>query len=237
MPVFRLGNELAFPDPNLAREDGLLAVGGDLSPQRLLIAYSLGIFPWYNPGDPILWWSPDPRFVLFPKELHVPKRLRRFMKKMVFSITFDTAFDQVIEQCAQVRIERGEGTWLVPEMIEAYKVLHSLGLAHSAETWMGGRLVGGLYGVALGRVFFGESMFSLEPDASKSAFVTLMRHLEEWGFALIDCQLHTAHLERFGARHISRQRFLSLLNRLIREPTSAPRIWAQSLGGKEERGN
>ncbi len=229
MPVFRLGEELSFPAPELAREDGLLAVGGDLSPQRLLVAYALGIFPWYNPGDPILWWSPDPRFVLFPHELHVPRRLRRFMRRSPFHITLDHAFGEVIEMCSRVRVERGEGTWLVPEMIEAYKTLHGLGLAHSVETWLEGRLVGGLYGVALGRVFYGESMFMVEPEASKCAFVELVKRLEEWEFGLIDCQLHTHHLERFGARHISRASFLPMLSRLIREPSAAPRSWKMVL--------
>ena len=236
MPVFRLGQEVLFPDPRLAREDGLLAVGGDLSPQRLLVAYSLGIFPWYNPGDPILWWSPDPRFVLFPRELHVPRRLNRFMKRSPFRITFDRAFDEVIQSCASVRLERGEGTWLVPEMIKAYKLLHRLGFAHSVETWWEGELVGGLYGVALGRVFFGESMFSTRPEASKCGLVALVERLLEWGFGLIDCQLHTHHLERFGARHIAREAFISLLSRLIAQGPDAPRSWQEVEGRPGEEG-
>jgi len=219
MPIFSLSKDIAFPPPELAEPDGLLALGGDLSPKRLLLAYRMGIFPWYAKDTPILWWSPDPRLVLFLHELHISHSLRRVLKKGVFRVTFDRAFRQVIEACARVRIEQGEDTWLVPEMIDAYCRLHQLGHAHSVETWREGRLVGGLYGVAIGRVFFGESMFSTASDASKVALVHLARRMARCGYELIDCQVTTNHLKRFGAREIPRSRFLRLLGRLTSQPT------------------
>lgn len=211
MPVFRLTETLRFPPCHYAEPDGLLAVGGDLSAERLLLAYRLGIFPWYGEGMPILWWSPDPRLVLFPGELKVSRSMQRTLKRGVFKVTCDRAFDRVIRQCAEVRERQGEGTWLVAEMIEAYRGLHRQGYAHSVESWVDDELVGGLYGVALGRVFFGESMFALRSDASKAAFVNLVHWLSEWGYELIDCQVTTAHLKRFGAREIPRPIFLTLV--------------------------
>lgn len=222
MPVYLLDEELVFPPAGLSREDGLLAVGGDLSVPRLLLAYRQGIFPWYNPEEPILWWSPDPRLVLKPSRLHVSKRLQRTIHQGRFRITLDTSFKDVIEWCSRIRIEQGKGTWLTPEMIKAYSELHSYGLAHSAEAWQRSRLVGGVYGLAIGRVFFGESMFTRVSDASKAALVTLVRQLEKWDFALIDCQMSTAHLKTFGAGEIARSDFLERLRRLVHLPSGAP---------------
>lgn len=211
MPVFRLTKALLFPPCYYAEPDGLLAVGGDLSPERLLLAYRLGIFPWYSEYTPILWWSPDPRLVLFPQELKVAKSLQRAIKKKLFKVTINKAFRNVIMQCAEVRRNHGEETWIVPEMIDAYCQLHRLGYAHSVESWYQGELVGGLYGVALGRVFFGESMFTKRTDASKVALVYLIRLLHHWQFELVDCQVTTHHLKTFGAREIPRKEFLRRL--------------------------
>lgn len=224
MTVFLLSEDfLGFPDPEHAESDGLLAVGGDLSVERLATAYGKGIFPWYGPGTPILWWSPDPRLVLPPKELHVPRSLRRVINRQTFEISIDTAFSQVVRACACSPRSEGHGTWLVPEMIEAYARLHAAGFAHSFEARKDGKLVGGLYGVALGRAFFGESMFFHAPDASKTTFVWAARLLAHWGYQLIDCQQTTAHLQRFGAFEISRQRFLSKLRKavVLKEPEGA----------------
>ena len=219
MPVQRLGSELVFPPPEQAEPGGLLAVGGDLAPDRLLLAYSLGIFPWYDESLPILWHSPDPRTVLVPHELHVPRSLAKLLRRASFEVTLDTCFPRVIEACAATPRGRGEGTWITEEMRAAYLRLHHLGFAHSAEAWSGGELAGGLYGVALGACFFGESMFTHRPDASKVAFATLVRQLERWGFELIDCQMHTEHLARFGARDWPRARFLRHLRRALRRET------------------
>jgi leucyl/phenylalanyl-tRNA--protein transferase len=217
MPVFRLTRKLSFPPPHLARADGLLAVGGDLSPGRLVLAYRMGIFPWYSQDMPILWWSPDPRLVLYPESLHIPRRLRRTLKQAPFRITFDTAFSEVIGSCAKLRQDR-EGTWIVPEMIRAYCRLHDAGFAHSVEAWSRDQLVGGLYGVSLGRAFFGESMFSRVPDASKVAFVLLVAYLKAKQFDLIDCQVTTEHLLRFGASEVSRSVFLRRLEKSLAHP-------------------
>jgi len=218
VPVFRLDERLIFPPPELA-EDGLLAVGGDLSPDRLLLAYAMGIFPWYEEGQPILWHSPDPRLVLAAHDLHVPRSLGRTLRRGTFRVTFDTAFGQVIDACAHTPRPGQRGTWITSEMRRAYQRLHRAGYAHSAEGWHGDRLAGGLYGVSLGGAFFGESMFAREADASKAAFVTLVRHLQSWGIALIDCQVATAHLERFGAREWPRDRFLAALGAALEQPT------------------
>jgi leucyl/phenylalanyl-tRNA--protein transferase len=219
MPVFRLTQELIFPPPHYADPDGLLAVGGDLSPERLLLAYRQGIFPWYSEETPPLWWSPNPRLVLFPNEFKVSKSLQRVLKKNLFEVTLDRAFLEVIRHCAAARREHGEGTWIVPEMADAYHLLHRLGYAHSVESWQEGELVGGLYGVAMGRIFFGESMFTGKTDASKVALVRLVQLLRQWDFELIDCQVTTAHLKSFGAREISRKEFLDrLLAGTVPEP-------------------
>jgi leucyl/phenylalanyl-tRNA--protein transferase len=222
MPVYLLTGDLVFPPPELAREDGLLAVGGDLSIPRLILAYRQGIFPWYNTREPIFWWSPDPRLILEPSNLHVSRRLERIIRQGRLQVTLDRAFKEVIRACSETRIKKGEGTWLTPEMIEAYTKLHYLGKTHSVETWQGDRLVGGLYGIAIGRVFFGESMFTKVSDASKVAFVTLVRQLSEWGFAMIDCQVTTWHLLTLGAKEIPRSFFLERLKKLIDFPSEAP---------------
>jgi leucyl/phenylalanyl-tRNA--protein transferase len=211
MPIFRLTEKLAFPDPRLAGPEGLLAVGGDLSPQRLLLAYSLGIFPWYGRGEPLLWWSPDPRCVIVPREVHVSRRLERTLRQGRFAVTCNRAFDRVIDACAEIRLQSGEETWLVPEMQSAYRRLHALGYAHSVEVWLDGELAGGLYGVAAGKFFFGESMFHQATDASKVALVSLCRHLAAQRFELFDCQVPNPHLFRMGAIQLSRAAFLDRL--------------------------
>lgn len=211
MPVFRLVNDLIFPPPELAEPDGLLAVGGDLSTARLLKAYASGIFPWYSEGDPILWWSPVPRLVLFPAEFHLPRRLKRTMLGKTFSVTADTAFADVIAACASASGRSEKGTWITPAMQEAYCSLHALGFAHSIECWQGDVLAGGLYGICLDGVFFGESMFTRVRDASKVALATLVQFSLLHGIALIDCQMTTDHLVRFGARELAREEFHALL--------------------------
>ena len=219
MPVYQLSEDLIFPSPYLASKEGLLAIGGDLSPNRLLLAYSNGIFPWYSEGEPILWWSPDPRLVLYPAELKVSRSLKKFFKQDIFAVTLDRAFREVITECAQVRLENHEGTWIVDDMVQAYCRLHESGFAHSVEAWQDNRLVGGLYGVSLGKCFFGESMFTRITNASKVALVTLVEHLGQLDFALIDCQITTAHLTRFGAREISRAHYLDELAEALKTAT------------------
>jgi leucyl/phenylalanyl-tRNA--protein transferase len=211
MPVFVLDHRPVFPPPELASEEGLLAVGGDLSPERLLAGYRRGIFPWYGPEGPILWWSPDPRAVLFPHELHVSKRLRRTIRSGRFETRRDTAFAQVIRSCAEVFRPGEDGTWITPDMQRAYTRLHELGYAHCVESWRGDRLVGGIYGVKLGRCFFGESMFHIETDASKVALAALVEWVASVGVELIDCQVATEHMLSMGAREIPRKEFLRRL--------------------------
>lgn len=205
-----------FPDVEQAMEepDGLLAVGGDLSPARLLAAYSQGIFPWYSDGQPILWWSPNPRAVLYPAQLKISRSLRKRLRKQEYTITLDEDFAGVIEQCASPR-DKQSGTWITLEMQQAYRRLHAQGYAHSVEAWHQGELVGGLYGIALGKVFFGESMFSRRTDASKVAFVHLVRQLMCWGYPLIDCQVSSEHLCSLGAINIPRQDFIRQLHTLV----------------------
>jgi len=211
--------DLRFPPVELASPEGLLAVGGDLRAERLLEAYRHGIFPWYNPGQPILWWSPDPRAVLFPSKLKVARSLRKTLRRKEFDVTLDTAFRDVMQHCALPRPGNpAGGTWITPEMIEAYAVLYDRGLAHSVESWREGKLVGGLYGVAMGNAFFGESMFSRETDASKVAFVHLVRQLERWGYAFIDCQISSAHLFSLGAEEIRRCDFMARLEQALKQP-------------------
>lgn len=217
--MFRLGSEVAFPHPERSEPSGLLAIGGDLAPERLLLAYSLGIFPWYSDDQPILWHSPDPRAVLRPEELHVSRSLAKTLRRGRYEVRLDTAFDQVIRSCAEVDRPDGGGTWITDEMRDAYSELHRMGFAHSFESYEDGALVGGFYGVSLGRAFFGESMFALRPDASKVAFVVGVRQLARWHFAMVDCQVHTTHMERFGARLWPRRRFLEELARCAEAPT------------------
>jgi len=223
MPVFRLNARLAFPPPDLADESGLLAVGGDLKPERLLLAYSLGIFPWYSDGLPILWYSPDPRLVLESADLVVSRTLRKTLRRGQYRVTLDTAFDRVIRACADAPRPGQQGTWITDDMVRAYRRLHELGYAHSAEAWLDGELAGGLYGVSLGAGFFGESMFARADDASKVAFVTLVEQLGRWGIDLIDCQVHTEHLARFGAVEWPRERFLARLAAALEKPTRSGR--------------
>ncbi|MEE9382087.1 MAG: leucyl/phenylalanyl-tRNA--protein transferase [Nannocystaceae bacterium] len=219
MPVRILGPTAQLPAPEEADANGLVAIGGDLRPDRLLSAYAEGIFPWYEDGLPILWHSPDPRMILLPDALRVGRSLRRSIQRAAYEVRLDTAFEAVIRHCAVVPRDGQSGTWITREMQTAYCRLHRRGYAHSVEAWRGGELVGGLYGVCLGDVFCGESMFSLAPDASKVAFVSLVRQLEGWGVEMIDCQVHTDHLARFGAREWPRSRFLTALRSLVRRPT------------------
>ncbi len=219
MAIFRLPRQPVFPDPERSEPDGLLAVGGDLSAERLVAAYAAGIFPWYSESTPILWWSPDPRLVLFPGEIHVSRRLRRTMRSGRYAVRADTAFERVIRRCSEKERPGQDGTWITPDMMEAYARLHRRGLAHSVEAWEEGDLAGGLYGVSLGATFFGESMFADRPDASKVAFATLVEWLGRRGFDLLDCQVPTAHLKGFGAREIPRREFLGRLARALERPT------------------
>jgi leucyl/phenylalanyl-tRNA--protein transferase len=219
MAIYRLVEELVFPPPEYADPSGLLAVGGDLSSDRLLEAYRMGIFPWYSEDQPILWWSPDPRFVLELNELHLSRSLRKTLRKNVFTVTFDRAFDEVISACASAPRKGQHGTWITDEMRSAYIDLHGLGYAHSVETWLGGDLVGGVYGVSLGKAFFGESMFHVKPDASKVALVALVEKLRAWEFHFIDAQVTTEHMISLGAREIPRRVFLKRLRAALRHPT------------------
>lgn len=212
MPVFWLNEqEIAFPHPSLAEPGGLLAVGGDLSPERLVLAYQNGIFPWFEEDGHFYWYSPDPRFVLFPAELKVHKSMRSIFNREKFRYSLDTCFDRVIRQCAEVTRDGQRGSWISEAFLEGYAELHRQGIAHSVEVWEGERLAGGLYGLSLGRIFFGESMFTMVPNASKAGFITLARALEQSGFWLIDCQQQTKHLASLGARSISRDLFLDYL--------------------------
>jgi leucyl/phenylalanyl-tRNA--protein transferase len=224
MPVFRLDERLVFPPVHLA-EDGLLALGGDLRPERLILGYTQGIFPWYAENLPILWHSPDPRMIMKTSELIVQRSLRKAIRKQPYELTMDKAFIDVLHGCSTSPRPGQTGTWLIPEMVDAYSKLFELGFAHSIEAWQGGELVGGLYGVSLGGAFFGESMFARAPDASKIAYVACVRQLEAWSIHLIDCQVHTEHLERFGAYEVSRGRYLELLHTALDEPTRRGR-WA-----------
>lgn len=229
-----LDTDSPFPPPAaaLAEPNGLLAAGGDLQPQRLLDAYAHGIFPWFNPGEPILWWSPDPRMVLFPDELRMTRSLRKVLRNRAYEVRLDTAFTEVMQGCARRRAGQG-GTWITPQMIEAYTLLHQLGFAHSAETWIDGELAGGLYGVAIGHMFYGESMFTRVTDASKIAFVHLVWQLRRWGFGLIDCQTKTAHLASLGAREIPRAEFIRRLQELIKSERP-PGPWRLDANLKDE---
>lgn len=211
--------DMEFPDVELAlhEPDGLLAIGGDLSVERLLLAYRMGIFPWYGPEQPILWWSPDPRLTLHPDRLHISRSLAKTLRKGKFTITVDTDFHGVIAACAEPRAGQ-TGTWITPEMIAAYSRLYAAGHAHSVECWYRGALAGGLYGVSIGRVFYGESMFTRIADASKAALATLVQQLARWDFELIDCQVHTEHLEGLGASLMKRAEFTRILDSACRLP-------------------
>jgi len=224
--VYRIpDDELIFPNPSEAEPSGLLGVGGDLRPRRLLLAYANGIFPWYSDGQPILWFSPDPRCVLEPAKLHIGRSLRKSIKKRHFDVRMDTNFEAVIDGCKATPRPGQEGTWITADMRNAYIRLHELGYAHSVEVWDGEDLVGGLYGVAIGGLFAGESMFSHASDASKTALVWLVRQLERWGFGLIDAQVHTHTLEKMGAEEISRENYLEQISTLI-DRASRPGPWS-----------
>ena len=205
--VFLLNDSLVFPDPNRADEDGLLAIGGDLSAERLILAYQQGIFPWYSEGEPILWYSPHERFVIYSDEIHISRSMERLIRSDKYRITWDQAFTQVITQCSAIKRQGQKGTWITADMIDAYVALHERGIAHSVEVWQGDILAGGLYGVESGSVFSGESMFSLMPNTSKMALIYICQR----GYKLIDCQLHTAHLSSMGARHIDRKVYNAIL--------------------------
>lgn len=221
MPVFWLPeNTMVFPDPALANSDGILAIGGDLSVERLLMAYRMGIFPWFNPEDPIVWWSPDPRFVLFPENLKVSKSMRPYFNQHKFQISFDTQFEQVMRSCQKSKRKGQSGdTWITEKMVKGYCRLHELGYAHSVEVWQGDELVGGLYGIALGKCFFGESMFTKVNNASKFGFISLVHRLTARDYRLIDCQQNTKHLQSLGARDVKRSQFLDLLKAYVDLPS------------------
>lgn len=213
--MYIIKKELVFPSPELADENGLLAVGGDLSTERLLLAYTNGIFPWYNEDEPILWWSPDPRFVLFPGQLKISKSMQALMNKDKFQFTINKAFVEVIRNCKTISRKGQAGTWISPAIQYAYTKLHELGFAHSAEAWKGNELIGGLYGIRIGNIFFGESMFSKISDASKFAFISYVKQLQAENVQLIDCQVYTEHLESLGATMIPRQHFINILKNNI----------------------
>lgn len=214
-----VNEKLYFPPVEYADEHGILAIGGDLSPERLLLAYRSGIFPWFNEDDPIIWWSPDPRFVMFPQHLKVSKSMKQVIKKNLFQITFDQDFKGVITACQTVKRQGQSGTWITGEMLEAYDTLHQLGFAHSVEAWREGNLVGGLYGVSLGKAFFGESMFAKESNASKVAYIILVQKLQNLNFQIVDCQVYTEHLESLGAENLPRADFIQQVEQALKEET------------------
>jgi leucyl/phenylalanyl-tRNA---protein transferase len=219
VPVYFLDSKLWFPDANLANEEGLLAVGGNLSPERLLLAYENGIFPWFIHRKLVYWFSPDPRMILIPGELKVSKSMQQIFRKNLFTITFDTCFEKAMKGCQKAKRTGQKGTWITKEFISGYTQLHEMGLAHSVEVWQNHTLAGGLYGVSLGKCFFGESMFSIIPNASKAGFIFLVRWLAQHNFQMIDCQIHTPHLESLGAKEISRADYLSLLKQSLKHST------------------
>lgn len=232
MPIYELNDQLVFPPPEKADPDGLLAFGGDLAPDRLMIAYRMGIFPWFNPGDPVLWWSPDPRMVLYPSNLHVSKDMKRIIRKKLFSVTYDRDFSSVIQACKDISRKDQTGTWITEEMKQAYVQLHHRGYAHSVEVWQEDELVGGLYGVSLGACFFGESMFTKVSNASKTGFITFVRDLARNGFQLIDCQVYTEHLARLGAEEIPRKRFVEELQQGLQAQTMKGK-WHKKLASEQ----
>jgi leucyl/phenylalanyl-tRNA--protein transferase len=230
MPFFQLDEEIWFPPVDYADESGLLAIGGDLSSERILHAYSQGIFPWFEEGEPICWWAPDPRSVLIPKEVSISKSMRPYLNRRSLEVRINTAFEAVIAACQKIyRPGQLGGTWITAEMQTAYVALHKLGFAHSIETWEDEELIGGLYGISLGRVFFGESMFSLKSNASKLALIRLAQKLHEAGFPLIDCQIHNSHLESMGAREIPRLEFQEILKKAIKQDAPESDFWSGSI--------
>jgi leucyl/phenylalanyl-tRNA--protein transferase len=218
LPIYQLNETNLFPPVEHA-EDGILAVGGDLSPERLIAAYSSGIFPWFSDGEPIIWWAPNPRFVLFPNQLKISKSMKQLLKSHYFTVTFDQQFKEVIQACALQNRPGQNGTWITDEMLSAYLSLFEMGLAHSVEVWKDAKLVGGLYGVSLGKAFFGESMFFSESNASKFGFIHLIEFLKKHQFEFIDCQIETQHLKSLGAEFISRVQFMEILHQTLQQPT------------------
>lgn len=218
MPIYLLNDDLVFPDPHDGSEEGILAVGGDLSSDRLLLAYEMGIFPWFSPPDPILWWSPDPRCILHVDELKISKSMRNVLNQRKYRVTLDQSFVEVVKAC-QVAPRKEDGTWITEDIIAAYSKLHDLGVAHSVEVWENEELVGGLYGVSLGSMFFGESMFARKSNASKVGFISLVNLLKNKGFQIIDCQVYNDHLGSLGAKDISRDSFQTLLTEALKSPT------------------
>lgn len=214
-----IDNTFSFPHPSTADANGVLAIGGDLHPERLLLAYQYGIFPWFSEGDPVIWWHPDPRFILYPKQVRISKSMKPYLKMEKLTVTFDTCFEHVMEHCQKISRKDQSGTWITEDFIDSYEYLHQMGYAHSVEVWKGDELVGGLYGVSLGKVFFGESMFSKVSNASKLALISLCRVLDKRGFYLIDCQIANKHLESMGGQFITRADFMSCLRRNIFEET------------------
>jgi leucyl/phenylalanyl-tRNA--protein transferase len=210
-----LGKELKFPPVDMANKDGLLAIGGDLKLERIMLAYNQGIFPWYSDETPIMWWSPDPRFVLFPSKLKISKSTRQLLRKNPFKITFDRRFEEVIRQCQNAPRKEQDGTWITDELVNAFIKLHKKGFAHSVEVWQNNELVGGLYGLSIGKVYFGESMFSKVSNASKVGFITLVQEMQKRGISLVDCQVHTDYLESLGAEHITRDNYMGHLEVLL----------------------
>lgn len=233
MPVYALTDDVFFPPPQLANPEGILAVGGDLRPERLLLAYHMGIFPWYSEYEPIVWWSPDPRCILETSQLKVSKSMRQVLRHAGFRVSFDQAFGTVIEECRKIKRKDQRGTWITDEIEVAYCSLHEMGFAHSVEVWEGETLVGGLYGVSVGRCFFGESMFSRASNASKTGFITLVQHLQAVGFQWIDCQIYNDHLGSLGASEISREAFLTRLAHDIKLDTLQGN-WEELLKSKNE---
>ena len=231
--IFQLPDEIVFPDPGLAEEDGLLAIGGDLNPERLLLAYSYGIFPWFNEGDPVLWWSPPERPVFYPGKIKVSKSLKQVIRKNMFEIRIDTCFEDVMRGCAQIRRDGG-GTWINEDMIEAYTKLHELGFAHSFECFLDGELAGGLYGISLGKAFFGESMFFRVSNASKVAFFALSEYLKDRAFHFIDSQITNDHLLSLGAQEVNREKFMEMLQEALKHETQ-PGKWNNTLGKLSSR--
>lgn len=219
MSYYFLGDELYFPPATRASSEGIVAIGGDLSEERLLLAYQSGIFPWFSDGEPIIWWSPDPRFVLYPNHIKISKSMQQLFKKNAFEVTFDKDFEQVILNCKKIKREGQNGTWITNDMVDAYQSLHQKGYAHSVEVWQSGILVGGLYGLSLGDSFFGESMFAKVSNASKYGFISLVQKLDKKGFSMIDCQVHTDHLESLGAEYITRKTFLEHLQKSLKKDT------------------
>lgn len=214
-----IDNTFSFPHPSTADDNGVLAIGGDLHPQRLLLAYQYGIFPWFSEGDPVIWWHPDPRFVIYPSEIKVSKSMRPYLHMRKYTVTFDSCFEHVMEHCQKIYRKGQPGTWITEDFIDSYEYLHQMGYAHSVEVWKGDELVGGLYGVSLGKVFFGESMFSKVSNASKLALISLSKVLEKRGFYFIDCQIANKHLQSMGGRFISRVDFLDRLSKNVFEET------------------